>query len=71
VRSQIRTRTVEFGIGDEMSGLLVTQRSTQNSAKGLRAKYAAGQAIRAVVGADQFALDAEGGGLQRDENERL
>src|SRR6202034_831509 len=64
---QVAHEAVEFGIGDQVSGLLVAQRSTENTRKAEQRRVAAGEAIRTAVGADQFALDAKSGGLQRNE----
>ena len=64
---QIAHKTVEFCIGDEMSGLLMTKGSAQNSGEAEQRIASAGEAVRSVAGTDQFALDAKCSGLKRDE----
>ena len=66
VRSRSRTRLFKFEVGDEMRGLLVQQRSAQHARKAQQGMASARQAIGLAVGADQLALDAKCGGLQRD-----
>src|SRR5260370_35053282 len=64
---QIAHKTVEFCIGDEMSGLLLTKGSAQNSGEAERRIASAGEAVRSAAGTDQFALDTKRGGLERHE----
>ncbi len=64
---QVADETVEFRIGDEMRRLLLAKGSPQNAGKAEQRRVAAGEAIRAAVGADQFALDAKRCRLERDE----
>src|ERR1700677_3221438 len=64
---QVAHETIEFGIGDQVSSLLVAQCSTQDAREAEQRRVAAGEAIRTAVGADQFALDTKRGGLQRNE----
>jgi len=62
---QIAHKTVEFCIGDEMSGLLMTKGSAQNSGEAEQRIASAGETVRSVAGTDQFALDTKRGGLER------
>ena len=64
---QVADEAVELGIGDEMSRLHVAQRAAQHAGKAQQRCVSAGETIRAAIGADQFALDAERRGLQRNE----
>ncbi len=64
---QIADEAIEFGIGDEVRGLLVAQRSTEHAREAEQSGIAAGQAIWAAISANQFALNAKCGGLKRDE----
>jgi hypothetical protein len=56
---QITDQTVEFGIGDEVSGLLMAKGSAENAGKTEQRGIAASQAIGPVIGGDEFTLDAE------------
>src|SRR5579864_1058601 len=49
-----------------MRSLLTEQRSAEDARKPDQCRAAACQAIRFAAGADQFTLNAECGGLQRD-----
>ena len=64
---QVADKTVEFGIGDEMGGLLVAKSSAQNTGEAEQRRVATGQAGCSAVGADQFALDAKRRRLKRNE----
>ena len=64
---QFADKTVEFRIGDEMSRLLVAKGPAQNTGKAEQLSVATGQAIRPVVGADQFTLDAKRCRVKRNE----
>jgi hypothetical protein len=50
-----------------MGRLLVEEGSAEDTGKTEQRGISAGQAIRPVIGGDQFALDAECCGLKRDE----
>ena len=63
---QIANQIVEFGVGDQVRGLLVAERSTKDARKSEQRMAAAGWANGLAVVADQLALDAERGRLQRD-----
>ena len=64
---QVADQTVEFGISNEMGRLLVEEGSAEDTGKTEQRGISAGQAIRPVIGGDQFALDAERGRLKRNE----
>jgi len=55
---QVADQTIEFGIGDEVGGLLA-KGSAENTGKTEQRGISASQAIGAVIGGDQFTLDAE------------
>src|SRR5580704_898626 len=63
---QVADEVVEFGVEDQVRGLLVEQRSAEHAGQAEQRVAAAGQAIGLAVGADQLTLNAECGGLQRD-----
>jgi hypothetical protein len=50
-----------------MGRLLLAQRSPEYPGETQERRISAGQAIRTAIGADQFALDAERGGLKGNE----
>ena len=50
-----------------MGGLLIAQGSAQDARKAQERSVAAGEANRAAVGADQFALNAKRRGIERNE----
>src|SRR5580658_281754 len=64
---QVADETVEFRICDEVSRLLVAQRSAENTREAQQSGIAAGQAIGSAVGADQFALNTKRGRLKGNE----
>jgi len=64
---QVADEAIKFGIGDEVGGLLMPKRSTEHAREAEQSCIAAGQAIRAAIGADQFALNTKRGGLKRYE----
>jgi hypothetical protein len=63
---QIADQTVEFGIGDEVSGLLMAKGSSENAGETEQGVTAASQAIGPVIGGDQFTLDAKRSRLKRN-----
>src|SRR5258708_30998790 len=65
---EIAHKNVEFCIGDEMSGLLMTKGSAQNSGEAEQRIASAGEADRSVAGTDQLALDTKRGRLERHES---
>src|SRR6267154_1193428 len=64
---QIADKAVEFGVGDEMRGLLLPKRSAQNTRQAEQRRISAGQAVRSMVSTDQLTLNAKCRSLQRDE----
>ena len=64
---QVADETIQFGIGDEMGSLLMAQGSAEDTGKTEQRGISAGQTIGPVIGRDQFALDTERCGLQRNE----
>jgi len=68
---QVAHEAVEFGVGDEVGGLLVQQRSTEHARQSDQSVASAGQAVRLAIGTDQLTLDTECGGLQRDKTDVL
>ena len=64
---QIAYQAVEFGVSDQVRGLLMPQSSAENARQAKQSGIAAGQAIGPTIRADQFALNAKCGGLKRDE----
>ena len=64
---QVADQAVEFGVGNEVRGLLVAQGAAEHARKTDQRAAAAGQAVGLAVGADQLTLDAECGGLREDE----
>jgi hypothetical protein len=61
---KVADETIELGIGDQMSGLLGEQRSPKDSGQAYQGRAATGQAVGAMVGADQLALDTKSGRLK-------
>ena len=68
---QIADQAVEFAIGDQVCGLLVSQGSTENTRKSDYGCAAACQAIWLVAGADQLTLNTEHCRLQRNKRTSL
>ena len=68
---QVANQAVEFGISDEVRGLLMEERSSKNAGKPDQGMASACEAIRLGAGADQFTLNAKCGGLQRDKRDVL
>jgi len=64
---EVADQTVEFGISDEVSGLLMAQGSAENAGKTEQRGIAASQAIGPAIGGDQFTLDAKGSRLKGNE----
>ena len=59
-------KLIEFGVGDEVSGLLSTEGTAQYTRETEDGVAAAGEAVWSVIFADQFTLNAEDGHLQRE-----
>ena len=68
---QVANQAVKFGISDEVRGLLTEKRSSKDAGKPDKGMAAAGEAKRLGTGADQFTLNAECGGPQRDKRDVL
>jgi hypothetical protein len=66
---QVADEKVEFRIGDEMSGLMLPQRATQDTGETEKGLISAGQAVGPAVIANQFTLNAKRGRLERNEVE--
>jgi hypothetical protein len=68
---QVANQAIEFGISDEVRGLLMEERSSEDAGEPNQGMATACEAIRLGTGTDQFALNAECGGLQRDKRDFL
>ncbi len=68
---QIPNQIVEFDVGDQVRGLLVAHRAAEHARKPEQRMAAASQTVGFTVRTDQFALDAECGGLQWDKTNVL
>ena len=64
---QIAHQVVQLHVDDQMRGLLAAHRPAQHARKAEQGMASACQAIGLAVVADQLALHAEYGRLQRDE----
>src|SRR5712671_4531713 len=64
---QVADKTVEFRISDEMSRLLLTKRTAQNTGQAEQRWIAASQTVRTAICADQLALNAKCRGLKGNE----
>ncbi len=63
---QVPNQIIQLSISDEVSGLLVRQRSSQHPGQAQQRCVAAGHAIGAAIGADQLTLHAKRRRLQGD-----
>jgi len=64
---KVAHEAVEFHVGDKVRRLLVAEGAAEHARQAQQSSIAAGQATGRAVGADDFALHAECGGLQGDE----
>lgn len=64
-------QAIEFGVGNEMSGLLIAEGSAENAGEAQDGAASAGKAMGSIVFADQLTLNAKHRSLQFDEADVL
>src|SRR5580698_4000663 len=68
---QLAHQTIQFGVRDQMCGLLSAQRSSQNPRKTKHCRTTTSHAVGGVVLADQLTFNAKHSGLQGEKADVL